>query len=117
MLAEGNPGLLDWIAPALAHVDELLPNREQVLAFTPDSDDLVAGCRALLERGARRVAVTCGADGVVIVDADGVAEVPAFAIDPVDTTGCGDEPRTPGLKVRSSTTELRARQLRTVARF
>jgi sugar/nucleoside kinase (ribokinase family) len=89
VLAPGEPGLLEWIAPALAGLDYLLPNAEQVLAFTGE-DDLVAGCRKLIDRGVGCVAATCGGDGVVIVDADGVERVPAFGIDVVDTTGCGD---------------------------
>ena len=89
VLADGEPGLLEWIAPAFPHLDHLLPNREQVLAFT-GRESVVEGCRALLERGVRSVAATCGADGVVIVTADGVETVPAFDIDVVDTTGCGD---------------------------
>src|SRR3954452_14067655 len=89
VLAPGDPGLLEWIAPALAHLDYLLPNDEQVLGFT-GADDLVAGCRDLVERGVGCIAATRGADGVVIVDADGVEAVPAFAVDVVDTTGCGD---------------------------
>ena len=89
VLAEGDPGLLEWIAPALAHLDYLLPNREQVLAFS-GCDELVAGSRALIERGVGCVAATCGAEGAVVVDADNVEQVPAFAVDVVDTTGCGD---------------------------
>jgi sugar/nucleoside kinase (ribokinase family) len=89
VLAPGDPGLLEWIGPALAHMDYLLPNDEQVLGFT-GADDLVAGCRALLERGVGCIAATRGADGVVIVDAGGVEEVPSFAVEVVDTTGCGD---------------------------
>jgi sugar/nucleoside kinase (ribokinase family) len=89
ILAPGDPGLLEWIAPALPHLDLLAPNEEQVLGFT-GADDVVAGCRALLARGVGRVAATCGAEGVVLVDGDGAERVPAFAIDVVDTTGCGD---------------------------
>jgi sugar/nucleoside kinase (ribokinase family) len=89
VLAPGDPGLLEWIGPALAHLDYLLPNDEQVLGFT-GADDLVAGCRALVERGVGCIAATRGADGVVIVDSDGVEEVPAFLVEVVDTTGCGD---------------------------
>ncbi|MGH9138013.1 MAG: carbohydrate kinase family protein [Acidimicrobiales bacterium] len=89
ILAPGDPGLLGWIEPALPHLDYLLPNDEQVLGFT-GATDLVEGCRALVDRGVGCVAATCGADGVTIVDAGGVARVPAFAIDVVDTTGCGD---------------------------
>jgi sugar/nucleoside kinase (ribokinase family) len=89
VLAEGNPGLLDWIAPALPELDYLLPNREQVLGFT-EAADLVEGCRALVERGVGCVAATCGAEGAVVVDAETVESVPAFAVEVVDTTGCGD---------------------------
>jgi sugar/nucleoside kinase (ribokinase family) len=89
VLAPGEPGLLEWIAPALPELDYLLPNREQVLAFTGE-EDVVAGCRKLIERGVDCVAATCGAEGVVIVDAEGDEHVTAFEVDVVDTTGCGD---------------------------
>jgi sugar/nucleoside kinase (ribokinase family) len=81
--------ILDWIAPAFAHLDYLLPNDEQVLALS-GQDDLTAGCRALLDRGIGCVAATCGADGAVVMDERGAERVPAFAVDVVDTTGCGD---------------------------
>jgi sugar/nucleoside kinase (ribokinase family) len=82
--------ILEWIAPAFAHLDYLLPNDEQVLALTGSPSDLADGCRALLERGVGCVAATCGADGAVVVDAEGETRVPAFAVDVIDTTGCGD---------------------------
>jgi sugar/nucleoside kinase (ribokinase family) len=89
ILAPGDPGLLEWIAPALPHLDYLLPNDEQVLGFT-GAAHVEAGCAALVERGVGCVAATCGGDGVVIADSSGVLRVPAFEIDVVDTTGCGD---------------------------
>jgi sugar/nucleoside kinase (ribokinase family) len=82
--------ILDWISPAFAHLDYLLPNDEQVLALS-GADELEAGCHALIERGIGCVAATAGADGAFVVGADGTTErVPAFAADVVDTTGCGD---------------------------
>ncbi|MGW1563086.1 carbohydrate kinase family protein [Streptomyces sp. NPDC002144] len=89
ILAPGDPGMLEWIAAALPHTDYLLPNHEQVLGFT-GADDLVTGARALVSAGAGCVAVTHGAHGAVVVTADEVVEVPAFAVKVVDTTGCGD---------------------------
>jgi sugar/nucleoside kinase (ribokinase family) len=91
ILAPGDQAamILDWIAPAFEHLDYLLPNDEQVLGLT-GADDLAEGCRALLERGVGCVAATRGPDGAVVVTADGVEEVPAFEIEVVDTTGCGD---------------------------
>jgi sugar/nucleoside kinase (ribokinase family) len=89
VLAPGEPGLLEWIGGALPHLDYLLPNDEQVLALTGEGD-LTSGARALLERGVGCVVATCGADGALIVDSDGEQRVPAFEVEVVDTTGCGD---------------------------
>jgi sugar/nucleoside kinase (ribokinase family) len=89
ILAPGDMGVLEWIAAALPHLDYLLPNDEQVLGFSGASE-LEAGCRALVERGVGCVAATCGGDGVLLVDADGAERVPAYPVDVVDTTGCGD---------------------------
>ena len=89
VLAQGAPEMLEWIGAALPHVDYFFPNEEQVLAFT-SADDLEAGCRALLERGVGCVVATRGAGGVLIVDGNGTHALPAFQVDVVDTTGCGD---------------------------
>jgi len=91
ILAPGDQAgdLMEWIAPALGELDYLLPNDEQVLGLS-GQDDLVAGCRALIRRGVGCVVATRGAQGVVIVDADGSEDVPAFTVEVVDTTGCGD---------------------------
>lgn len=89
VLAPGDPDLLAWIAAALPHTDYLLPNDEQVLGFTGASS-LTEGARALVEAGAGCVAATAGAKGAVVVTASDVLEVPAYEVDVVDTTGCGD---------------------------
>jgi sugar/nucleoside kinase (ribokinase family) len=91
LLAPGEQAaaILDWIAPAFEHLDYLLPNDEQVIALT-GAATLLGGCRALLERGVGCVAATRGADGVLVVDGDGAQALPAFAVDVVDSTGCGD---------------------------
>jgi len=91
ILAPGDQAadLIEWIAPAFGGLDYLLPNDEQVLGLTGE-EDLVAGCRALIRRGVGCVVATRGADGVVIVDEEGSEPVPAFEVDVVDTTGCGD---------------------------
>jgi sugar/nucleoside kinase (ribokinase family) len=89
VLAPGDPGLLEWIGAALPELDYLLPNEEQVLGFT-GAANVEEGCRALIDRGVGCVAVTRGADGVIVVDSGGAEAVPAFDVDVVDTTGCGD---------------------------
>jgi sugar/nucleoside kinase (ribokinase family) len=93
--AEQAAAILDWISPAFAHLDYLLPNEEQVLALSGETD-LETGCRALIEKGVGCVAATRGAQGAIVVsrdndsDSDRAETVPAHQIDVVDTTGCGD---------------------------
>jgi len=89
LLSGGDPGLLEWIGDALPHLDYLLLNDEQTRGLT-GSDDLANGARALLDRGVGCVALTSGADGALVVTGDDTIAVPAFPVDVVDTTGCGD---------------------------
>jgi sugar/nucleoside kinase (ribokinase family) len=89
VLAPGDPDLLAWITDCLPHTDYLLPNDEQVYGFT-GTTSLEEGARALIAAGAGCVAVTQGAKGALVVTAEETLEVPAYAIEPVDTTGCGD---------------------------
>ena len=89
LLAPGDPDMLGWIADALPHADYLLPNDEQVLGFTGASS-LEEGARALVERGVGCVAVTQGAKGALVVTADETIEVPAYDVEVVNTTGCGE---------------------------
>ena len=79
----------DWIGAAFEHLDYLLPNDEQVLGLSGETE-LEAGCRALLDRGIGCVAATRGAEGVLVVEGDRAEGVPAFEVEVVDTTGCGD---------------------------
>jgi len=89
LLAPGNPGVLAWLAPALSFLDYLLPNEEQLLGLI-GADTVEDGARALIEQGVGCVAVTCEAQGALVITADEVIAVPAFTVDVVDTTGCGD---------------------------
>jgi sugar/nucleoside kinase (ribokinase family) len=89
LVAPGDLLSLDALAPVLGLVDMLLPNDEQVTGLTGESD-VVAAAKRLVDAGAGLVAATCGAEGAVVVTASSVDRVPAFAIDVVDTTGCGD---------------------------
>jgi sugar/nucleoside kinase (ribokinase family) len=89
ILADGWPELLDMIGPALEQVDWFLPNDDQSMKLT-GADDVEAAGRALVERGIGGCAITCGANGSVVVTGEGVERVPAFETEVVDTTGCGD---------------------------
>ncbi|MFF4271858.1 carbohydrate kinase family protein [Streptomyces sp. NPDC001536] len=89
LLAPGELGTFDQIEPLLPYVDYLLPNDDQVLGFSGE-EDLLTGARKLVAAGAGLVAVTRGGEGALLVTAEGTETVPAFEIDVVDTTGCGD---------------------------
>lgn len=89
LVAPGELLSLDALAPVLGLVDLLLPNDEQVLGLTGEPD-VVTGAKVLVEAGSGLVAATCGGDGAIVVTASSVDRVPAFAIEVVDTTGCGD---------------------------
>jgi sugar/nucleoside kinase (ribokinase family) len=89
LLAPGELGTFDQIEPLLPYVDYLLPNDDQVLGFSGEGD-LVTGAKKLVAAGAGLVAVTRGGDGALLVTAEGTEDVPAFEIEVVDTTGCGD---------------------------
>jgi ribokinase len=69
-------------AELLALCDVVVPNEHEL--------ELVGGSDALLAAGVGAVVVTLGARGVRVVTADGVTDVAAFPVTPVDTTGAGD---------------------------
>jgi sugar/nucleoside kinase (ribokinase family) len=81
---------LAMVEPLLPHIDYFMPSIEEARdmsgAGTPED------CAAFfLGRGARTCIFTMGGDGAFYADADGARIAsPAYAIDIVDTTGCGD---------------------------
>jgi ribokinase len=78
----------------VAHADYVIPNETEAeaLAGMPvnSPDDARACARKLLDAGVRRVIVTLGANGALCAGPEGMTHVPAFAVQPVDTTGAGD---------------------------
>ncbi|HEX6874265.1 MAG TPA: sugar kinase [Nocardioidaceae bacterium] len=89
LLAPGDPGMLEWVEAAFPYTDYFLPNDEQLLGLT-GAGSLEQAARQILGKGAGCVAVTRGSEGALVVTADETVAVPAFAVDVVDTTGCGD---------------------------
>jgi sugar/nucleoside kinase (ribokinase family) len=89
LLAPGELGTFDQIEPLLPYVDFLLPNEDQVLGFS-EEQDVVTGAKKFLAGGVGLVAVTRGGEGALLVTASGTETVPAFEVEVVDTTGCGD---------------------------
>jgi len=89
-LMSPRPDAAALIAPSLPFVDYLLPNVEEAgwLAGTEDRAEVV---RWLHGHGVGCTVLTLGEEGVSLAR-NGSPEVvlPAFAVDVVDTTGCGD---------------------------
>jgi sugar/nucleoside kinase (ribokinase family) len=100
LLVPGEAGWWDNVAALLPFVDVVLPNEQQVLGIT-GTDDLEVGCRRLLAGGARCVVATAGAAGALVVEPAGSVRVPAFDVEVVDTTGCGDAFSAGFLRARS----------------
>jgi ribokinase len=77
------------LAEILAAHPILTPNAHEAARLTGETDP-EAAARALRERTGAPVAITLGADGVLVLDDDGVQRIPAPEVDVVDTTGAGD---------------------------
>lgn len=78
------------IAPSLQYVDYLLPNIEEAgwLVGTDNRQEIIAW---LHNQGVGHSVLTMGGDGVSIAaNGDSETVLPAYDIDVVDTTGCGD---------------------------
>lgn len=80
---------LSIVEPALPYIDYFMPSVEEAFAMS-GQDDAAAAASFFLERGAGTCVFTQGCDGAYVATADGGFSVPAFEVDVVDTTGCGD---------------------------
>jgi fructokinase len=90
------PTVLGDAAAYRARLERLVPRCHVVKAsdddlawLEPDRDEVDAA-RGLLESGPAVVLLTRGGDGVTVVTRDGETEVPALAVEVVDTIGAGD---------------------------
>ncbi len=72
----------------LEEVDLFLPNELELAAIT-GCDSVLAGLRAL-DNGHTQTVVKRGQLGCASLDRGQLLEVPAFAVDPIDSTGAGD---------------------------
>lgn len=77
------------IGATLALADILLPGLDDAAAIT-GLDDPDAVCDRLLAQGARVVALTMGADGVVVATPDERRRLAPHRVQAVDATGAGD---------------------------
>ncbi len=78
----------------LTHVHTLTPNETELSILTgmPVStiDEVHAAAKKLLSGGPKRVIVTLGEKGALLITADEATHIPAFRVEPVDTTAAGD---------------------------
>jgi sugar/nucleoside kinase (ribokinase family) len=81
--------MLGRLAPALRLADFVFPNEDQLIGLTGIGDPGEAA-RALHGIGVGCVVGTLSERGSIIVSAGPEIRVPAFAVDAVDMTGCGD---------------------------
>ncbi len=90
VLAEVDEAFRDRLAPALAESNFFFPNEGQLAGMTGTEDPGEGVARLRETTGIETVVGTLGGEGSLILGLDGEARVPAFEVDLVDTTGCGD---------------------------
>lgn len=79
------------LTEALPGIDCLVTNEEAARSYLEAPDATVEDlARALVDRGATRGTVTCGADGAVLFEESQIHHVEAIPVDVIDTTGAGD---------------------------
>lgn len=76
-------------ASLLRHVFLLTPNEHEATLLTGESDLEKAG-RKLVAQGCRHVVITLGAQGVMLINAEGAQHFPAPKVKVRDTVGAGD---------------------------
>lgn len=82
-------GTLDALKAALPHVDYFMPSLEEAAVICERSEPADVA-RFFMDLGAHACVFKCGAQGSYVATRDGQQRIPAFKVDVVDTTGCGD---------------------------
>lgn len=77
------------VEPALPHIDYFMPSDEEALVLS-GRKTVEDAARFFLDRGAGACVFTMGAEGSYAATPDQQLRLPAFEVDVVDTTGCGD---------------------------
>jgi ribokinase len=87
--AQSKLGSIAELAEALKLVDVLKPCKAAARELTGEHDYQEIA-RKLLTLGPNLVAITMGSEGCLIASREGMARVPSFGVEVVDTTGAGD---------------------------
>jgi sugar/nucleoside kinase (ribokinase family) len=80
---------VDLVMPALPFVDIVHCNRDEAMTVT-GAPTVEAAVTSLLDRGPQAVLLTSGASGAQAITTAHRVTQPAFQVDVVDATGCGD---------------------------
>ena len=89
------PAPAENVTPELLELcDICVPNKTEIATIVGqqvNSDqDAIHAAELLRDRGVKRVVLTMGGEGVLLVDESGSSHIPATKVDAVDTTGAGD---------------------------
>jgi fructokinase len=85
---------------------DLLKVNEVELSLLAGEEDPAAGGKALIKMGPKLCVMTSGAEGSYFATGEGTGFVPAFQVETVDATGCGDS-FVAGLLSQLTTVDLR----------
>lgn len=89
-LIAANAGTLPLVEPLLPYIDYFMPSIEEAAAMSGRTTKEDAAS-FFLDRGVACCVFTLGGDGAYYAHRDGTRfRMPAFVVDVVDTTGCGD---------------------------
>jgi ribokinase len=75
---------------SLRAIDYLICNRNELAALTGSDSDPARAARVPLDWGVKKVIVTLGRDGSILISPGQEVRVDAFRVDAVDTVGAGD---------------------------
>ena len=80
---------IDIVKPLLPHIDYFMPSIEEgsIMCGLDDPMDIA---KYYLDNGVTNCVLTMGGEGSLFVNKDETIKTPAFDINVVDTTGCGD---------------------------
>ncbi len=89
-LIAANAGTIAVVEPLLPYIDYFMPSIEEACAMS-GQNSVEDAARFFLDKGVNACVFTLGGDGAFYADQAGARLTrPAYAIDVVDTTGCGD---------------------------
>jgi sugar/nucleoside kinase (ribokinase family) len=90
VLAQTDEAMRERLTPALSQAQFFFPNEAQLAEMTGTEDPAEGVARLREATGVETVIGTLGGEGSLILGPAGEARIPAFEVDLVDTTGCGD---------------------------